>query len=128
MATKLVLIVDDNEAVATSLVIAFAKLQNVETLVAHDPASAVRMFSNGFDGRTVAAIVTDFNLPHFNGLELINQIRAFEQYRSLPVIMITADDNNPLAANGCMLNTPNAIFRKPFSIREVCRVLEELLA
>ena len=124
---KLVVIVDDNESVATSLAIAIANIPGVTTTITHHPSGALRLFEDEENGRTISAIVTDFNLPHFNGLELIRQVREIEKYRSLPAILITAEENLA-AANGCILNTPNAIFRKPFSVREVCRVLEKLLA
>ena len=118
---------DDNEAVAASLAIAFGRIPNIETAIAHEPAAALRLFSKRGVGPGIAAIVTDFNLPHLNGLELINQVRAIEGYRTLPAIMITAEEQ-PDRALGSVLNTPNAIFRKPFSMKEVCRVLQELLA
>ncbi len=124
---KLVVIVDDNEGVAASLAIAFAGIPGVETVISHHPAGALRLFANGAKERAIAAIVTDFNLPQVDGLELIRQVRAIQGYESLPAVIITAEENLS-TANGCILNTPNAIFRKPFSMREVCRVLEELLA
>ena len=122
---KVVLIVDDNEAVAASLAIAFERLGNVEPVVKYDPTAALQMFSGDGEQR-IAAIVTDFNLPRLNGLELIQQVRSIERYRTLPAIMITAEDNVS-NTDGSMLNAPNAVFRKPFSMREVCRVLEQLL-
>ncbi len=124
---KLVLIVDDNESLAASLAIAFARIPGIEPVVRHDPAAALRMFSDRMNQPGIAAIVTDFNLPRLNGFQLIQQVRAMDRYRTLPAIMITAEEN-AADKNGCDLSTPNAIFRKPFSMREVCRVLEELLA
>ena len=123
---KLVVIVDDNEAVAASLAIAFERLGNVRPVVKYDPASALQMFSPEGDGN-VAAIVTDFNLPRLNGLELIQQVRSIERYRTLPAIMITAEEDIS-SPDGSMVNAPNAVFKKPFSMREVCRVLEQLLS
>lgn len=123
---RVVVIVDDNESLAVSLAIAFARIPDVETVIAHEPAAALRIFTDGRCQDKIAAIVTDFNLPHLNGFELIQQIRELEDYRTLPAIMITAAEN-AMAANRYTLNTPNAIFQKPFSMKEVCRVLEGLL-
>ena len=123
---RVVVIVDDNESLAVSLAIAFGRIPDVETVIAHEPAAALRLFTDGHRQGKIAAIVTDFNLPHVNGFELIQQIRELEDYRTLPAIMITAAES-AVAANGYILNTPNAIFRKPFSMKEVCRVLEGLL-
>jgi len=122
---KLVVVVDDNENLAASLAIAFENIPGVDASIAHHPAQALRLIVE--NDQRVAAIVTDLNLPEVNGFELIGRIRRLDRYRNLPAILISAEENlvNP---NGSILNTPNAIFRKPFSIKEVCRVLEELLA
>ena len=123
---KRVVIVDDNESVATSLAIAIANIPDVTTTITHHPSRALRLFT-GDGTEEISAIITDFNLPHLDGLELIRQVRGIDRYRSLPAILITAEENlSPV--NGCILNTPDAIFRKPFSVKEVCRVLEKLLA
>lgn len=123
---KRVLIVDDNEAVALSLAIAIERLPNVETVVRFDPAAALELFRKQDGHGDFAALVTDYNLPRLNGLELIGKVRSMERYRALPAIMITAGED-AMDLNGKFLSSPNAVFQKPFSMREVCRVLEQLL-
>ncbi len=121
---KVIVIVDDTESVASSLAIALENLPGVETLVAQDPRTALRFFAA--PNPRVSAVVTDLNLPFLNGFELIREIRKIDGYGKLPAVMITADDGaSRQEAPDC--GTPNAIFRKPFSMKEVCRVLEELL-
>ncbi|MBV9155837.1 MAG: response regulator [Acidobacteriaceae bacterium] len=121
---KLVVIVEDTESVASSLALAFENTLGVKAITTDDPRAALRLFR---DPETpVAALVTDLNLPHLDGFELIREIRKLARYNNLPAIMITADARTSLG-NGPAPSTPNAIFRKPFSLREVCRVLEELL-
>lgn len=118
-------IVDDNESVAESLAVAFARIPGIETATRHDPSDALQLFEISREP-AIAAIVTDLNLPNLDGLELIRKVREMEQYRTLPAILITADEHLG-RGNGDSGNTPNAIFAKPFSVKEVCRVLEELL-
>lgn len=36
-------------------------------------------------------VITDWNMPNMNGLELLNAIRAHPQLKRLPVLMITAE-------------------------------------
>ena len=123
---KRVLIVDDNEAVAMSLAIAIERLPDVETVVRFDPAAALALFQEQDGESGFAALVTDYNLPRLNGLELIEKVRTMARYRALPAIMITAGED-AMDLNGNFLSAPNAVFQKPFSMREVCRVLEQLL-
>ena len=73
-----------------------------------------------------SAVVTDLHLPSLNGFELIREIRNLPAYRNLPAIMITADESATLEP-APLLDRPNVIFRKPCSLKEVSRVLEELL-
>ena len=124
---KRVLIVDDNETVALALSVALERLPNLQTVVRFDPAAALELFASEEGGSDFAALVTDYNLPRLNGLELIKNVRAIERYRALPAIVITAGEHE-MDLNGNSLSAPNAIFQKPFSMKEVCRVLEQLLA
>lgn len=120
----MVVIVDDTDSVASSLALAFENIPDVKPVVMHNPMSALRLFTAS--DSVISAVVTDFNLPHLNGFELIRKIRDIDKYHNLPAIMITADEG-ALSAARSKEHTPNAIFKKPFSLREVCRVLEELL-
>jgi CheY-like chemotaxis protein len=123
---KRVLIVDDNEAVALSLAIAIERLPDIETVVRFDSAAALELFQDQNGDGDFVALVTDYNLPRLNGLELIGKVRAMQRYRALPAIMVTAGED-AMDLNGNPLSSPNAVFQKPFSMREVCRVLEQLL-
>ncbi len=121
---KVVIIVDDTESIAFSLAIALENIPGVKAIVAQNPKIALRFFSA--PNLRVSAVVTDFNLPFLNGFELIKEIRSLDGYAKLPALMITADETawDAETSDG---SSPNAIFRKPFSMKEVCRVLEELL-
>lgn len=122
--TKVVMIVDDAESVASSLAIALENIPGVTTVVMHDPRIALRLFTA--PDVHIAAVVTDLNLPHLNGFELITKIRSIAGYGKLPAILITADERAGMQ-DGSGPGHPDAIFWKPFSVREVCRVVEELL-
>lgn len=121
---KLVVIVDDTESVASSLAVAFEGIPDVKAVVAHNSGEALRLFRAG--NSRICAVVTDLHLPSLNGFELIREIRSLPSYRNLPAIMITADERATLKQASAE-ETPNAIFRKPCSMKEVSRVLEELL-
>jgi two-component system, chemotaxis family, chemotaxis protein CheY len=121
---KVVVIVEDSETVALSLALAVESIPGVAAVIAHDAMTALNLFRR--PGESIAAVVTDLNLPEVDGFELIKQIRGLAGYASLPAIMITADERAGLTSipsNSC----PNALFRKPFSTRDVCHALQEML-
>jgi CheY-like chemotaxis protein len=121
---RLVVIVDDTESVASSLAVAFEGIPDVKAVVAHNSGEALRLFTA--PNSRISAVVTDLHLPSLNGFELIREIRSLPSYRNLPAIMITADER-AARKQASAEETPNVIFRKPCSMKEVSRVLEELL-
>lgn len=122
---RVVVIVDDADSVASSLALAFESIPGVKPVIARNSREALSLFTA--PGSKIAAVVTDLHLPYLNGFELIREIRSLAHYSNLPAIMITADEG---AATGAAptIFSPNVIFRKPCSLKEVSRVLEELLA
>ena len=120
---KTILIVDDAESVAASLALAVESIPGMKPVVALHPHAALLMFRDS--SVKIAAIITDLSLPALDGFELIRQLRETSGYENVPAIMITADEQ--ASPNGNTLCKPNVIFRKPFSVREVCRVLEQLV-
>lgn len=39
------------------------------------------------------AIITDINMPRMNGFELIEEIRKLEQYKHIPIIVLTTESD-----------------------------------
>ena len=121
--SKVVLIVEDSASVAASLAVALEANLGVRVIVAHHPQTALSLFNSETE---ISAIVTDLNLPFLDGFKLIGALRKLRSYESLPAVMITGEDDPDL----CNLSPecqPNIILRKPFSPKEVCRVVASLL-
>jgi DNA-binding response OmpR family regulator len=121
---KKVVIVDDSASVADSLAIALEAGLGIQAIVAVHPQTAVTLFSGDSE---IAALITDLSLPCLDGFQLIGTLRRLPCYQSLPAIMITAEEDaarRPISAE-CK---PNIILCKPFSLKEVCRVVQSLLA
>lgn len=73
------------------------------------------------------AVITDFQMPGMNGLELVEKLRSNPLTASIPVIMLTArgfaidqDQKESLCIAHCL--------SKPFSPRELLTILEETLS
>ncbi|HVX11625.1 MAG TPA: response regulator [Pirellulales bacterium] len=69
-------------------------------------------------------LITDFQMPRLNGLELIERVRRLPSTRELPVIVLSAKgfefSPEELAERWGVL----AVIDKPFSPRELLRLVE----
>ena len=79
-----ILVVDD-EAMITEVYRCYLESLNYRVTVAHSPEQALDIFTKcptDFSG-----LVTDFNMPHMNGLELVRRMRAVRN--DLPALLCT---------------------------------------
>jgi len=72
-------------------------------------------------------VITDIQLPHVSGLELMELIRKDEQLRDVPIMAVTAysgvGDDERIRAAGAQ-----AYVSKPISVVRFAETVEELLA
>lgn len=67
------------------------ELRAVRITEAADGDSALKILEAAeSDGTPVDFVVTDWNMPHMDGIELLKAIREMEPMRHLPVLMVTA--------------------------------------
>lgn len=120
---RTVLIVDDDEQIALALAAALDNIGGWRAIPVRDAHAALRIITD--ETCAVGALVTDLDLPMVDGCSLIRQIRATPGYRRIPVLMITANERASFGTDA--EESPNVIMKKPFSYREVRRVVEQML-
>lgn len=86
MATKLVLIVDDEERIREVVRVCLVKLAQWETLMAGSGLEAIALAATAQPD----AILLDVSMPGMNGLETLQQLQHNPQTQSIPVIFLTA--------------------------------------
>jgi two-component system chemotaxis response regulator CheY len=121
---RLVLIVEDSETCAETLLIALESIPGLEPRVIQSPRAAIAALRDNTDD--VAAIVTDLHLPHSDGFELIRQLRAEPRFARLPIVLISGD-SDPLLPARALAQGADAFFPKPYSPAAVRKKLEQLL-
>ncbi len=85
-----------------------AGITNVEE--AEDGAVALNMLKGGkFD-----FVISDINMPNMNGFDLLRNIRAEPQFKSLPVLMVTAEAKKEDIINAAQIGASGYIV-KPFT-------------
>ncbi|QQO11201.1 response regulator [Breznakiella homolactica] len=43
------------------------------------------------EGNTIRLFLIDWNMPNLNGFELVQKIRTMDQYKTTPIVMVTAE-------------------------------------
>ncbi len=86
MASKLVLIVDDEERIREVVRVCLVKLAQWETLMAASGLEAIFLATTAQPD----AILLDVSMPGMDGLETLQQLQNNPQTQSIPVIFLTA--------------------------------------
>ena len=109
-----VLVVEDSVSmrafVRSALEADDTELGEVEVIEASSGFDALRLLPRGpYD-----LVITDINMPHINGLELVQFIRSSEQHRGTPVLLISTQSSARDRERGLTLGA-DAYLTKPFS-------------
>lgn len=71
-------------------------------------------------------MITDYQMPEINGVELIRTIRKKSELKDLPIIILTSVGNNPLTAE--VVKTGNVLtLTKPIKQRQLYLTIQKLL-
>jgi len=118
---KQILIVDDSPSVRR-VVGNMLKQNGWEVQVARDGVEALEMISR----ETPAGILLDIEMPRMDGYELIATLRAQEQYRTLPVVVLTSRAATKHLQRATQLGA-SAYVVKPYQDEELINILNSLV-
>ncbi len=122
MATTKVLVVDDDLNIQRVLVFAL-KQEGYEVVVASDGAAGVEMALEAKPD----LILMDVAMPRLDGYAATQQIRAAEEGRRVPIIMLTAEADMEQRVRGLRAGADDDIV-KPFHPLELMARIKALLA
>ncbi|MBD9481090.1 chemotaxis response regulator CheY [Pseudoxanthomonas sp. PXM02] len=113
-----ILIVDDFSTMRRIIKNLLNDLGYTNTAEADDGNTALTALAQGsFD-----FVVTDWNMPGMTGIELLKAIRADDRFKTLPVLMVTAEAKREQIIEAAQ-NGVNGYIIKPFT----AQTLEEKL-
>ena len=121
MSTITCLIIDDEVKLAKSLSFALHQAQ-INCLEAYDGESGFKMASS----ERPDIILLDVMLPDMDGIEILKKIRNSENYSELPVIMLTAKNEELDKVLGLEFGADDYI-TKPFSPMELVARIKAIL-
>lgn len=93
-----------------------------DVVIAGDGAEGLKLLSEA--GADV--IVTDLSMPHMDGLELLERLRADPELAAIPVIVLTASADEARAGD-VLARGAAAYITKPFPPRQLLARIEEVL-
>ncbi|HLZ60217.1 MAG TPA: Hpt domain-containing protein [Ktedonosporobacter sp.] len=118
---KHILVVDDSPSVRR-VVANMLKQHNWEVQMARDGVEASEMISY----ETPAAVLLDIEMPRMDGFELISTVRAQEQYRTLPLVVLTSRAGSKHQQRAMLLGA-SAYVIKPYQDEDLINTLNTLV-
>ena len=114
------IVVDDSSTMRRIIKNTLARLGYKEILEGEDGVQGWAVLDANPD---TGMLITDWNMPEMNGLELVKKVRADERFKDLPIIMVTTEGGKAEVITALKAGVNNYIV-KPFTPQ----VLKEKLA
>lgn len=116
-----ILIVDDFSTMRRIIKNLLRELGFNNTMEADDGSTALPMLKSGdFD-----FLVTDWNMPNMQGIELLKAVRADERLKSLPVLMVTAEAKREQIMEAAQAGV-NGYIVKPFTAETLREKIDKI--
>ena len=114
------IVVDDSSTMRRIIKNTLARLGYKDILEGEDGVQGWAVLDENPD---TGMLITDWNMPEMNGLELVKKVRADERFTDLPIIMVTTEGGKAEVITALKAGVNNYIV-KPFTPQ----VLKEKLA
>ncbi|MGC9949444.1 MAG: response regulator [Bryobacteraceae bacterium] len=119
-----ILVVDDSTAIRKILirVLRQTALAIGEIFEARDGLEALEIVRN----HPLNLVLSDINMPNMDGLGLLAELKGADQWRNLPVVMITTEGSEEKVSQAIRLGSA-AYIRKPFTAEQIQEKIGALL-
>ncbi len=117
------LVVDDSSTMRRIIKNTLARIGHKDVLEAEDGKVAWQVLQENPD---IDVLITDWNMPEMNGLELVKKVRAESKYEDMPIIMVTTEGGKKEVITALKAGVNNYIV-KPFTPQVLKEKLEDVL-
>lgn len=122
MASPKFLVVDDSLTMRRIVINTLKSIGYEKVVEAADGKDAMaKLLSEGAD-----FLITDWNMPEMNGLELTKWVRATEPFSGMPVLMVTTRGNKEDVIEAMKMRVNNYIV-KPFTAQGLKDKIDQVL-
>jgi two-component system, chemotaxis family, chemotaxis protein CheY len=108
-----IMVVDDSATVRKFITVSL-EMQGFKVVQACDGMEALEKLPL----QKVDLIITDLNMPNMDGFELIRNLRSYEQYQDIPVIILSSLSDQASREQGMSIGAHSYLV-KPFSLEKV---------
>ena len=119
--SKTIIVVDDFQ-VSNEIVAAELRKEGYEVFTTRNAKAALVYF----DGREVDLLITDYQMPMMNGIELIRKVRKIQKYEYIPILLLSVIKNEAKKKEAFDENITGWI-AKPFSIDKIMPIVKKAL-
>ena len=105
------LVVDDSSTMRRIIKNTLQRLGHKDILEGGDGVQGWNVLSSNPD---IDMLITDWNMPEMNGLELVKKVRADARFTDLPIIMVTTEGGKAEVITALKAGVNNYIV-KPFT-------------
>ncbi|MBN9407865.1 MAG: response regulator [Burkholderiales bacterium] len=120
--TKTVLTVDDSTSIR-QMVATTLRMGGYDVIEAVDGVDGLSKASSA----QVDLVITDQNMPNMDGLTLTRELRALDNYRSAPILMLTTESSAEMKQAGRAAGLTGWMV-KPFDPQMLLSVIGRVLA
>lgn len=117
------LVVDDSSTMRRIIKNTLEKLGHPDIIEAEHGVEAWEKLTADDD---IKVVITDWNMPEMNGLDLVKKIRAEKKYEDMPIIMVTTEGGKAEVITALKAGVNNYIV-KPFTPQVLKKKLEDVL-
>ena len=123
MADLRILAVDDSPTMRRIIINTLKRAGYPEVVEASDGKDAIAKLKV----EDVNFVITDWNMPEMDGLTFVSTIRGMEEYKSLPILMVTTRSVKDDIVEALKAGVNNYIV-KPFTPDTLREKIEQILA
>ena len=118
---KKILVVDDFKNSLAILKMTL-EMKKYEVHTATNGQEALNLFkTQKFD-----LLLSDYNMPIMNGLELVKQIKSLPEYRNFPIVIVSTDMDE-IKKRDALRAGVTYWLKKPFKMEELIKVVERII-
>ena len=121
MMKKTILVIDDFET-SVFVLASTLKSNNYNVITANSAEAALKQLN----GQQVDMVITDYNMPNMNGLDLVDKIKKYEIYKRIPIFVLSTETNKEVK-DRAKNSGVTAWVKKPFKVDQLLGLIKRVL-